>query len=60
MTHPCPEAFHVTDVEDFAKHLGLDGADADMFYECMYGLEGEWAYEWDEDEYRNEDKYENN
>ena len=46
MTQPCPEAFPVTDVEDFAKHFGLDGADADMFYEMMYDIEG---WEWEDD-----------
>ena len=47
-----PDTFNNSDVEDFAKHLGLDGTDADMFYESIYGLEGEWEYEWDE--YREE------
>ena len=52
MTNPCPEAFPVTDVEDFANHLGLDGSDADMFYESYYMLNvnEEWTWEWDEDE----------
>jgi len=50
-----PDVFPVTDVEDFASYLGLDGMDADMFYESIYGLEGEWEYEWDDD-YREEDR----
>jgi hypothetical protein len=55
MTHPCPEAFPVTDVEDFASYLGLDGMDADMFYESWYHTEN-WT--WEDEEYRNEeDKY---
>ena len=46
MTHPCSEAFPVTDVEDFAKHLGLDGTDADMFYESYYNLNiDDWTWE---------------
>ena len=41
-----PSVFPVTDVEDFANHLGLDGTDADMFYEMMYNIDGE---EWEEE-----------
>ena len=49
MSRPCPEAFPVTDVEDFANHLGLDGTDADMFYELMYSLNiDDWT--WDDEE----------
>ena len=33
-----PEDFPVTDVEDFASFLGLNGTDADMFYESYYKL----------------------
>ncbi len=33
-------------VLDFAEHLGLDGIDADLFYESYYGLNGdEYDYE---------------
>ena len=50
MTHPCPEAFPVTDVEALANHFGLDGTDADMFYEMMYDIDG-WTWDWElEDE----------
>jgi len=49
MTH-----FPVSDVEDFASYLGLDGTDADMFYESVYGLNTD-DWDWD-DEYREEDK----
>jgi len=49
MKPTCSEAFPVTDVEDFAFYLGLDGTDADMFYEMIYGLEGEWEYEYEDD-----------
>lgn len=50
-----PDVFPVTDVEDFASYLGLDGTDADMFYESYYQLNVD--DEWLEDEYREEDKY---
>ena len=44
MTH-----FPVSDVEDFASYLGLDGTDADMFYELMYSLTpDDWT--WDDEE----------
>ena len=51
MTQPCPEAFPVSDVEDFANFMGLDGTDADMFYESYYMLNvnEEWTWE-DEDQ----------
>lgn len=51
-----PNLFPVADVEDFAKHLGLDGTDADMFYEAYYSLNIE-DEDWEETEYRNDDKY---
>ena len=35
MTTP---TFPVSDIEEFAKYLGLDGTDADLFYECQYNL----------------------
>lgn len=38
MTFTDPEVFPVTDIEDFASHLGLDGADADMFFESYYQM----------------------
>ena len=52
MKPTCSEAFPVTDIEDFASHLGLDGTDADMFYEVYFGLNcnDEWTWEEDEDE----------
>ena len=47
-----------SDLDDFAKYLGMDGLDVDMFYESVYGLQGEWEYEFDEeDEYREETHY---
>lgn len=54
MTHS-PDVFPVTDVEDFASYLGLDGMDADMFYESYYQLNVDDEYE--EDEYREETHY---
>ena len=41
--------FPITDVEDFASYLGLDGTDADMFYESYYNInvDDEW-YETEE------------
>ena len=53
MTSPCPDAFPVTGVEDFASYLGLDGTDADMLYEMMYDIEGwEWEDEMDKVEWK--------
>ena len=37
-------------VLDFAKYLGLDGIDADLFYESYYDLDNE-EYEFLMDEY---------
>ena len=53
MNPTCSEAFPVTDVEDFASYLGLDGSDADMFYESYYMLNvnEEWTWEWDDEDY---------
>ena len=34
MTHQ--DMFKATDIENFANHLGLDGLDADLFYESYY------------------------
>ena len=31
--------FHQSDFEDYARHLGFDGLDADMFYEAYYELD---------------------
>ena len=53
-----PNVFQNSDVEEFASHLGLDGSDADLLYEMMYGYNTE-GWEWDEDEYRDEDRYQN-
>ncbi len=39
MTQP---TFPVSDLENFAKHLGLDGIDSDMFYECYYDMNDEF------------------
>jgi len=39
MTTP---TFPVSDIEEFAKYLGLDGMDADLFYECQYNLNDEY------------------
>ena len=39
MTQP---TFPVTDLENFANHLGLDGIDSDMFYECYYEMNDEY------------------
>jgi hypothetical protein len=39
MTTP---TFPVSDIEEFAKYLGLDGTDADLFYECVYNLNEEY------------------
>jgi len=52
-----PDVFPVSDMEDFASYLGLDGIDADIFYESYYRLNVD--DEWDDDEYREEDKYAN-
>lgn len=30
--------FKASDVEDFAEYLGLDGQDADLFYESYYQI----------------------
>ena len=51
MKPTCSEAFPVSDIEDFASHLGLDGTDADMFYEVYFGLNcnDEWTCDEDED-----------
>ncbi len=38
MTHP---TFPVSDLESFAEHLGLDGIDSDLFYECYYNVSDE-------------------
>ena len=56
MTHS-HDVFPISDVEDFASYLGLDGTDADMFYESYYRLNID--DEWDDDEYREENKYGN-
>ncbi len=46
MKPTCSEAFPVSDIEDFASHLGLDGTDADMFYESYYNLNiDDWTWE---------------
>ena len=39
MTTP---TFPVSDIEEFAKYLGLNGMDADLFYECQYNLNDEY------------------
>ena len=52
-----PDVFPVTDLEDFASYLGLDGMDADIFYESYYNLNID--DEWDDDEYREENKFVN-
>lgn len=52
-----PDTFLSSDMESFANYLGLDGSDADMFYESVYGLQDEWEYEYEEDEYREETHY---
>ena len=39
MTTP---TFPVSDIEEFAKYLGLNGSDADLFYECHYNLNEEY------------------
>ena len=53
-----PDVFPISDVEDFASYLGLDGTDADMFYESYYNLNIE-DWDWDDDEYREDDKFAN-
>ena len=50
-----PNIFNNSDVEDFASYLGLDGTDADMFYESYYNLNIDDEYL--DDDYREEDKY---
>jgi len=42
-------------MDDFAKFLGMDGLDVDMFYESYYQLNVDDEYE--EDEYREETHY---
>lgn len=39
MTTP---TFPATDIEEFAKHIGLDGTDVDLFYECYYNLNDDY------------------
>ena len=53
-----PNVFQNSDLEEFASHLGLDGSDADLFYESYYNLNIE-DWDWDEDEHREEDRYSN-
>jgi hypothetical protein len=50
-----PDSFRSSDMDDFAKFLGMDGLDADMFYESYYQLNVDDEYE--EDEYREETHY---
>ena len=33
--------FHQSDFEEYAAFLGLEGSDADLFYESYYGLDSE-------------------
>ena len=44
MTH---QDFLNEDLELFAEHLGLDGIDADLFYESYYQLKNEDIEEWE-------------
>ena len=36
-----PSLTSVQDLEGFAEYLGLDGIDADLFYETYYDLDNE-------------------
>tara|TARA_Y100001973_G_scaffold96729_1_gene151824 strand:+ start:852 stop:992 length:141 start_codon:yes stop_codon:yes gene_type:complete len=38
------------DVLAFARHLGLDGVDEDLFYESYYNLDND-EYEYDDEAY---------
>lgn len=43
--------FPVKDIEEFANYLGLDGTDADLFYECHYNMVDEYDdydYNWEQ------------
>ena len=43
--------FPVKDIEEFANYLGLDGTDADLFYECHYNMVDEYddyEYSWEQ------------
>ena len=44
--------FHQSDFEAYAKHLGFDGIDADLFYEAYYDLDADDEYELIMEEYR--------
>ncbi len=37
--------FHQSDFEKFANYLGLDGIDADLFYEAYFDLNEDDEYE---------------
>ena len=37
--------FYLSDLEDYARHLGFDGLDADMFYEAYYNLDADEEYD---------------
>lgn len=39
MTHH--DMFSTNDLEKFAEYMGLDGADADLFYESYYQLDAD-------------------
>lgn len=49
MTHH--DMFSNDDLEKFAEYMGLDGADADLFYESYYNLDSE-DEDWNLDDYR--------
>ena len=51
MTHQ--DMFKATDIENFANHLGLDGLDADLFYESYYSIneDEDWMDDIDNDVY---------